>query len=233
MGRSRFTAPCSAGSSRDFPGGEQRYAIVSAKGEGVGGVMALPAGMSQPFWMGYIGTDDVDDTVARFTASGGTVHRGPWEIPGVGRIALVADPQGAALAFFQGASDQPSKARDPQRPGHGSWHDLHTTDPEAAFAFYAGQFGWAKGEAMDMGPMGTYQIFKAGDAQLGGMLKAREGARPAWLYYFWTARIHGAVARIGEAGGTILHGPSEVPGGLLIVHARDPQGAMFALVGPG
>jgi predicted enzyme related to lactoylglutathione lyase len=194
--------------------------------------MALPEGMSQPFWMGYIGTSDVNGTVDRFTASRGNLHRGPWEIPGVGKLALVSDPQGASLALIQGASDRPSEAFDQQRPGHGQWNELHTTDPAAAFEFYATQFGWTKGDAVDMGSMGTYQIVKAGDAQIGGMVKAREGMRPTWMYYFGTENVHAAITRIESAGGTVRHGPSEVPGGALIIHAQDPQGAMFALVGP-
>src|SRR5919205_3508356 len=96
--------------AREFPGGEHRYVVVSARGKGVGGVMALPEGMSQPFWMGYIGTSDIGAALARLTGSGGEVRRGPWDIPNVGRLALVTDPQGAGLALIQGASAQPSEA---------------------------------------------------------------------------------------------------------------------------
>jgi predicted enzyme related to lactoylglutathione lyase len=218
--------------SKDFPGGGERYAIVSAKGVGVGGVMVLPAGMTHPFWMGYIGTPDIDATVGRFTTSGGTVMRGPWEIPGVGRLAVVTDPQGAGLALIQGASDQPSQAFQPHLPGHGNWSELHAADPVAAFGFYAEQFGWTRGDAMDMGPMGTYQIFKSGDIQIGGIMQAGQGMPPSWLYYFGTESVEAAVIRITDAGGGVLNGPMEVPGGAVVIQARDPQGAMFALVGP-
>ncbi|MBV9653389.1 MAG: VOC family protein [Acetobacteraceae bacterium] len=228
----RFYGEVLGWESQDFPGSPQRYAIVNAKGAGVGGVMQLPEGMSQPFWLGYIATPDIDDAVARFKTSGGSLHKGPWEIPGVGRLALLSDPQGAALAFIQGASEQPSQAFDQGKPGHGHWHELHTTDPVAAFAFYAEQFGWSKGDAMDMGPMGTYQIFKSGSPQIGGMLKAQDGQRPGWLYYFGTESIRAGVERIGGAGGAVLREPAEIPGGAFIIHAKDPQGAMFALVGP-
>ena len=53
-----------------FPGGNERYVILNAKSKGVGGVMALPDGMTQPFWMGYVGTADIDSAVAKFTSSG-------------------------------------------------------------------------------------------------------------------------------------------------------------------
>src|SRR5689334_3250718 len=81
--------------SQEFPGGDHRYVIISAKGKGVGGAMALPEGMSQPFWLGYIGTEDIETAVGKFSAAGGKLHRGPWDIPDVGRLALISDPQGA------------------------------------------------------------------------------------------------------------------------------------------
>jgi len=75
--------------------------------------------------------------------------RGPWDIPDVGRLALVVDLQGAGLALIQGASDRPSAAFDQRAPGHGNWHELRTTDPVAALEFYAGRFGWSCGGPKD------------------------------------------------------------------------------------
>jgi uncharacterized protein len=213
-----------------FEGGGEPYKILSMKGKGVGGLMRLPEGMSQPFWMGYVGTSDIDAAVARWKDSGGSVHRA-FDIPNVGRIALVADPQGVGFAMIQGASDRSSEAFDQSAPGHGNWHELHTTDSQAAFDFYAGQFGWTKGAALDMGPMGTYQLFEANGVQIGGMMNSSNFPRPMWLYYFGTGNIDDAAKRVTDNGGAILHGPSEVPGGGFIIQARDPQGAMFALVG--
>jgi predicted enzyme related to lactoylglutathione lyase len=199
-------------------------------GKGVGGMMPLPEGVNQPFWMGYVGTPDIDAAVARWKKAGGSVHRA-FEIPNVGRIAILSDPQGVALAMIQGASDGPSEAFDPSAPGHGNWHELHTTDSKAAFDFYAGQFGWTKGTAFDMGPMGTYQLFEADGTQIGGMMNSPTFPRPMWLYYFGAADIDDAAKRVTANRGEILLGPSEVPGGGFIIQARDPQGAMFAVVG--
>ena len=108
----------------------------------------------------------------------------------MGRLALVTDPQGIGLALIEGTSDQPSQAFDQRLPGHGNWNELHTTDPDRAFAFYAEQFGWTKGETVNMGAIGIYQIFKADDAQIGGVAKATEPMQPTWLYYFGTESIH-------------------------------------------
>jgi len=220
--------------AQDFPGNtETRYVIVTANGKGVGGVMTLPAGMSEPFWLGYVGTNDIDAATASFTGAGGTLHRGPWEIPQVGRLALVSDPQGAGLAMIQGASDQPSEAFNQSLPGHGNWNELHTTDPDAAMRFYSAQFGWTAGRAMPMGPNGTYQLFQADGTDIGGISPMLMSSRPSWLYYFGVADVTAAIARIGDNGGAVLMGPQEVPGGAVIVIARDPQGASFAVVGPG
>ena len=113
------------------------------------------------------------------------------------------------------------------------WHELHGGDPESAFAFYSGVFGWTKGEAMDMGPMGKYQIFTTKGQQSGGMMK-KMAQEPAahWLYYINVEAIDAAAERVKSAGGQVINGPMQVPGGAWIINGLDPQGAMFALVAP-
>ncbi len=217
--------------THDHPGGGERYAIVNANGAGIGGVMRLPAGLTHPMWIGYIGTPDIEATVAKFTEAGGHVRKGPWQIPGVGHIAMVADQQQVGLAFIQPEGQGESHAFDQAKPGHGNWHELHTPDPEASLAFYTAQFGWQKGETHDMGPAGIYQIFKSDGNDIGGIVKSSLFG-PTWIYYFGHASISKAAQDVREAGGTVLHGPSPIPGGAHILMARDPQGAPFAVVGP-
>jgi hypothetical protein len=226
--------------TRAFESSGHDYTILEAQGRGVGGLMAIPpeareAG-ARPCWIGYIAVGDVDAVAARIEAAGGTVHKDIMDIPGVGRIAMVSDPQGAPFYLIAPTGeDQPPAP--PMTPGHVGWHELHSSDWEAAFGFYSGEFGWAKAEAMDMGPMGTYQLFTAGgdpeakENWIGGMMNANTLGRPAWLFYFIVGDIDAAATRVGSAGGQVLNGPMEVPGGAWIVQCRDPQGAMFALVG--
>ena len=126
----------------------------------------------------------------------------------------------------------PSPSFAPDRVGHGGWNELHTTDWRAAEQFYSQEFGWDRSEAMDMGPMGTYLLFNTGDGAIGGMMNSGSLGRPLWLYYFRVEEIMAAKARVEAAGGAVLNGPMEVPGGGWILQARDPQGAMFALTGP-
>ncbi|MBV9522505.1 MAG: VOC family protein, partial [Alphaproteobacteria bacterium] len=162
----------------------------------------------------------------------GAVHVAPRDIPQVGRFAVVADPQKAVFALFKEANrcDEAPPAQD--APGRVGWNELHAADGGKAFAFYGEMFGWRKADAIDMGAMGTYQIFAAGDQPLGGMFtKPPMEPVPYWLYYVNVPDIDAAVPRVTSGGGQVLNGPMEVPGGSWIVQARDPQGAMFAIVG--
>ena len=144
---------------------------------------------------------------------------------------MLKDPQGAAFYVIQPTPREPSPDQDPA-VGEASWLELMTTDAPAAMAFYQQLFGWRPSEAMDMGEMGTYQMFNRGDRMIGGMMnKSKEMADipPNWAIYFRVPEINAAVERIKASGGTILNGPMEVPGGDWIVNAMDPQGAPFSL----
>ena len=216
---------------------DRRYTIVSAGGSPVGGIMAIGDDAkkmgARPGWMGYIGVADVDAFAAKVKAAGGQVHRAPQDIPQVGRFAVVADPHGAAFMLFKGASDTPPPRAAGGTPGHVGWNELHAGDGAAAFAFYAGLFGWTKDQAVDMGPMGVYQLFAAGGPAIGGiMTKMPETPAPHWLYYFNVEAADAAIARIQAGGGRLLNGPMQVPGGSWIAQCMDPQGAMFAIAGP-
>ncbi len=84
-----------------------------------------------------------------------------------------------------------------------------------------------------MGPDGRHRLFAPGGAAVGGMMNDAGGfPRPAWLFYFNVGEIDAAMTRKASNGGQVLRGPHEVPGGGWIVQAKDPQGAMFALVAP-
>jgi hypothetical protein len=216
---------------------DRSYTLLSVGPTMVGGLMPIPdaarAHGARPVWTGYIGVDDVDAYAARVKSAGGAVHRAPEDIPGVGRFAGVADPHGATFNLFKGNRDEEPAPAAPGTPGYVGWHELHAGDGASAFAFYSGLFGWTKAEAMDMGAMGVYQIFATGGAPCGGMMtKPPETPAPLWRYYFNVDAIDAAVARVKDAGGQIVHGPMEVPGGSWIANCLDLQGAMFAVVGP-
>ena len=222
--------------SQEGGGPDFRYSIMSAGEKMVAGIMGLSAEMreagARPGWLGYVGVDDVDAAAESLRQAGGAVHRPPTDIPEIGRFSVVADPQGAVFMLFKplGWDNEPAP---PDAPGQVGWRELYASDWASAFEFYAGQFGWTKADAVDMGAMGTYQLFAAGGVAIGGMMDKPGGMpRPAWLFYFNVAGLDAAVARVSERGGQVLNGPMQVPGGSWIAQCMDPQGAMFALVAP-
>lgn len=209
------------------------YHLVHGEGglaAGLTGGNGMPGG-----WTLYVGVDDADGAASAIAAAGGRVLHGPADIPGTGRFALAADPQGVRFGILRpDPMDRGDAARafDQQRAGHGNWTELTTPDPEAALRFYAALFGWEKGQAMDMGAMGTYRIFRHDGADIGGAMGLGDGGQPRWLVYFGVNGVNDAAARIADAGGTVRHGPSPVPGDAHILIATDPHGAWFAVVGP-
>lgn len=165
--------------------------------------------------------------------AGGLVRRAAQDIPGTGRFASVTDPQGAAFVLFTASGGEQGERPAFGAPGFCDWRELHAGNWEKAFEFYSGLFGWQKADAVDMGPMGTYQLFSAGDTTIGGMMTRTDATpAPAWLYYFNTDDIEQAAARVRENHGRVLNGPHEVPGGSWIIQCLDPQGVMFAMSGP-
>jgi predicted enzyme related to lactoylglutathione lyase len=219
--------------------GERPYTVLSADGVGVAGMITIGAEAkamgAPPCWAGYIWVEDVDSAAAKLAAAGGAVKRAPSDIPGVGRFAVVTDPQGAYFRLFRDAGGNPPPPPAPDTPGLVGWRELHAGDGAAAFAFYSGLFGWAKRKAMDMGAMGAYQLFgfAGGDRDYGGvMTRAPQTPGPFWLYYFNVPAIDAAAERVKAKGGKIANGPTEVPGGQWIIQATDPEGALFALVAP-
>jgi uncharacterized protein len=213
---------------------DRSYTLLSVGPTMVGGLMPIPddprmAG-ARPCWTGYIAADDVDAEAERVKAAGGAIHRAPADIPGVGRFAVVADPQGAVFILFRGTTDQAAAPATPEGPGHICWRELHAGDVEQAFAFYSGLFGWSKTEAYDMGPTGTYQTFATDGARCGGMMtRMPQTPGPFWLYYFSVDAIDAAAMKVKDGGGQIVDGPIQTPGGGWTMRCLDPQGAMFAL----
>ncbi len=234
-------------------GSQPEYREIHATEGGVGGMLPLTADMqaggARPAWLGYVLVDDVDTAATSIEQGGGKVVMPAHDMPGVGRFAMVTDPQGAPFYIMKptppaGDPDAVSNAFSYDRPrdGHCAWNELYTSDPAAALHFYGQRFGWVKDGEMDMGPMGTYEFLRhAGHAPEGsppgqGMIGAVMPRPPHvpvshWNFYFRVPDIDKAAATIAELGGQVLHGPQEIPGGDFSMNAMDPQGAMFALVG--
>ncbi|WP_173934605.1 VOC family protein [Chelativorans sp. Marseille-P2723] len=222
------------------------YRLAKAEDDMVAGMMSNISQVENPppNWLIYFAVDDCDKSADEVKDAGGKILKEPDDIPNTGRYAVVADPQGAVFGILQPDMSRMSEediakaeagggAFNQKKSGHGNWHELMSTDSEAGLAFYSALFGWTNGQAMDMGEMGTYQLFRYRDNDIGGMMGLGNAPQPLWLPYFG---VNGAVTETVEAikasGGKIHHGPAEVPGPAYIALAQDPQGAWFAVVGP-
>lgn len=213
--------------------------INTADGGMTGGVLHITPDMrahgARPCWIGYIGVDGVDASLAAVEAAGGKVLMPARDIEMAGRIAMVADPNGAPF-YIMTPTPSPgggeSTAFSPTLPGRCAWNELMGEDQQAALDFYTGLFGWSLPEPMDMGPMGTYQFVAHDGVTVGAIMrKPPQAPVSAWSHYFRVPSITDAKAAAEAAGGTIMMGPMEVPGGDWIIQGMDPQGAFFALVG--
>jgi len=214
---------------------DPQYTLLKVGDAQVAGMMETPAELkatgAPPMWSGYVLVDGVDATEARILQLGGKVLRPGSDIPDVGRFAVVADPQGASFMLFKPLRTDPPPMPAPGAPGTTGWHELRAMDGPAVWDFYATLFGWTKGEGLDMGPLGVYQLFEVDGEPSGAiMTKEPDQPRPGWRYYIQVDAIDAAVKRLTGRGGVVTMGPHQVPGGNWIVHARDPQGALFALM---
>ncbi len=209
------------------------YTVTLANGAGMGGIMAMPEHIKgmPPFWSGYIHVPDVEAALAKVKKLGGVIKRDAWDVPEVGRIAVIADPTGAILNIMTPMPREGSDLPASSVMGAVGWNEAHVGDLDAAWKFYSDMFGWTKGTVMPMGAMGDYVLFQIGGNDIGGMMKRQEMLpTPMWLYYFNVDGIDSAVVRITKAGGKIAMGPHQVPGGQWIVSGFDPQGGNFNLL---
>jgi len=157
---------------------------------------------------------------------------GPDDVLDVGRTAAMQDPTGAYIAIWQ--AKKHIGAGLIGEPGTICWNELMTPEVERAGQFYRSTFGWTT-ELVDMGPDGTYTIFKAGATQVGGMMARppqMSDVPPNWLTYFGVTDCDGAAAKVKELGGSVLRPPTDIPNIGRFAVCRDGQGAVFAIFKP-
>ncbi|MCP3459147.1 VOC family protein [Bradyrhizobium sp. CCGUVB23] len=210
------------------------YTVVAAGDSPVGGLMELPEEGRQlgatPRWVGYVSVDDMDTKAAQIRRLGGAILVSPTD-SNIGRIAVVADPQGATFALVTGLTYGQRQPGGLDQPGRVGWHELLAEDRNKVFDFYGQLFGWQKAYG-ETDPADLYELFSAAGQMIGGMLtKLPSVSQPCWLYYFNVDDIGAAAQRVNSGGGRILQGPIELPDGCWIARCADPQGALFALQG--
>lgn len=217
-----------------------RYMIFGKDGKDVGGIMtwsAAGAPEMPPEWMGHIHTANLDNELKAVVSDGGIVIKPAQAIPGIGRFAVVLDPQKVKYLLFEPGAQYAPPRLDQMAEGNVGWHELLTADAKKAFDYYGKHYGWQKDHVHDMGAMGDYQTFRI-DKPLytGGMMSIQNvpgipaEMPPHWNFYFIVEDVEAAQKRVTEAGGKVLMPPMDVPGGSRILQAADDQGCNFALM---
>ena len=229
------------GTGNAMPGGSEYREIARADGGWQGGVLtlteAMASGGAKPAWLTSFHVDDVDTCVARAKDAGASVFMQPTTMDGIGRMAMLADPQGARFYLMAPTppADDPSATSDVfegNKAGRCAWNELSTDAANAQVDFYTGLLDWQIAGEMPMPGDHTYRFVQAAGRGIGaiGSIKP-EGMPNAWLPYFRVEEIHAARAAIEANGGSVLRGPHQVPGDDWIVVARDPAGAVVGFVG--
>lgn len=202
-------------------------------GEAWHGGLVTPQEGQPPSWSAYVSVPDVDRACAQAPPLGGQVLVPGQDIPGVGRMAVLADPSGAVISVFTGANPPPPELPDPVPVGFFCWNELLTTDPGACERFYTGLCGYAV-EASEMADLGRYWVFRRGEHMECGMMalppQAAEGGAPShWLPYIATADVASTAARVAELGGRVYCAPTDIPRMGRFAVCADPHGAVFAV----
>jgi len=210
------------------------YRMFMWNGVPMAGLMLLPDDALQrgvpPHWLSYVSVGDVDATVMRADVLGAKMYLEPMDVPTVGRVAVLADPQGAVFGVYR--PEQSGPDGDQLVIGDFSWHDLVADDWKSAWEFYRAIFGWEYESQVDMGTAGVYWMFRraGGSRALGGMFnRPPEIPVPSWLPYVYVKSADRAAELAVQHGGRVVHGPAEVPGGDRIAQIVDPQGGAFAV----
>ena len=202
-------------------GGTYRFARLG--GDRVAGVLRLPQGA--PRWNSYVRVAETDASAARAEALGGRLLAGPFEVPGVGRMAFLEDPGGAPLGLWQARGHAGATCF--EVPGTLAWTELRTPEADAATAFHAALFGWTPRPRMEA-PRPYVEFLSAG-RPVAGLLPSEH--RPsAWLPYFAVPDPGVALRRVQALGGRVVVPATALPGVGTFALFADPEGVQGGLL---
>ena len=222
----------------DEDGTTRVYVMFRKDGKAVAGLGGQPPGMGEmpAIWNSYFASDDVAATAEAVTGAGGAVMMPPMQVFTSGQMAIFTDPTGAAFSVWQAGDHIGAEVAN--EPDTWSWNELMTRDVGDALPFYSTVFGWEY-DAMDMGPQGTYNVIRGGNAGegMGGLMsmpaEVPDMVPNHWAVYFLTDDVDAKIAAITAAGGQVVVPPMDIPGVGRSATAHDPAGGNFSLLQPG
>ncbi len=216
--------------SSDFvwKSGEGDYPLIFNNGEAHGGFVEIKKDLPSR-WVAYVEVKNVDAVTANAKTLGATISRNPFDVPGVGRSAVIRDPQGAIICPFIPAHNLPPPS------GTFLWDELVTDDVGASAIFYTKLFGW-KAKDGNVEQMKGYTVFKSADdadSIAGAMNHSFAIGKPAaWVPYFSTKEIDESFAKAIALGADVHIEVTDVPNEGSFAILKDPTGAEFALFTP-
>lgn len=225
-----------------------KYHIGSIRGGDVAAVGSTPEGAPPlPVWNTYIWVASADDTVAKARAAGGGVIAEPFDVLTFGRMAVIADPEGAVISVWE--PKEHKGAQVVNEHGALNFNGLATRDVEGAAAFYGTVFGWETldlpagmmwtlpgyGDHLEQGSPGLREQMAgmgAPDGFIDVVAALREipddetSTPPHWNVTFGVDDADATAALAAELGGKVVEGPLDAPWTRMVV-LQDPAGATF------
>ena len=201
-GATQFYSQVFGWQAADFPGAGMKYSIWKQNGKDVGGLMQRPSEDIPPRWLGYVTVADADATAKEAAEAGGSVSMPPFDVPTVGKIAILQDPQGATLGIFQ-PLNKPAACSSNQIV----WCDIPVKELDRAIRFYSTVLGATITKEQHEGM--TFAVLPCGDGGVSGCLSpAREGNEPSrhgtLIYLNCQGRLDQAIAGVQPNGGKVL-----------------------------
>jgi uncharacterized protein len=221
------------------PPGE--YHVARLRGRDVAGVGSLPEGPAPApsGWNTYFRVESADRAAAEATAAGGSMLAEPFDAPPAGRMAILADPAGAAFCVWEPGERQGAQVVN--EPSAWSMSFLNARDAEGAAEFYGRLFGW-RAEPFEFGELRGFLFrlpgFVGGEPEqpvprdvVATLLPIEDGdaeTGPHWGVDFWIGDTDAAVAKAEAQGGSVVVAPQDNPAFRTAVLA-DPNGAAFSV----
>jgi predicted enzyme related to lactoylglutathione lyase len=207
------------------------YVRSSVDGRLVAGIGEVAAARDFPVdWVTYFAVDSADLVAMRIRECGGTVALGPLDSDNAGRLALAADPSGAAFGIWEARAHHGWQLQ--RASGSVVWSELLAPSVLEAAAFYAGSFGLAAvndGRA-EVARDEDAMVLKVGGHRVAGIREAGpDELQPRWRVYFAVGDLELTVKTAESLGGQLLEPPTTGREGE-VAFLRDPQGGPFALM---
>lgn len=204
--------------------------IYAAAGQTFGNPVAMGDDYQMPsHWIPYITVEDVDQACQKSEKFGGKVAVPAFDIPSIGRTAVLTDPVGAAFHIYTPEDKNENMKMTGDQPGQVCWLELMVNDPGLIIPYYSEMFGWKMSEPVDMNG-GQYHSFEACGEQAGGIMKRPPQVPetpPAWMTYMCVENIDRTNEKVASLGGTVVMPKTMIPDTGFFSLIQDPTGAHF------